>query len=72
MFASTFAAPLAENYYEPFRYKYFPEIWKHYSVAAIPKVVPRTAVENTRPIVLTSVLSKIQESFVVKWINEDI
>ena len=31
-----------------------------------------TVVENTRPVALTSVLSKIQESIAVKWINEDI
>ena len=72
MFANSFAAPLAEIYNESFRYKYFPEIWKQYRVAPIPKVVPCTVVENTRPIALTSVLSKIQESFAVKWINEDI
>ena len=29
-----------------------------------------TLVENTRPIALTSVSSKIQESIAVKWINE--
>ena len=29
-----------------------------------------TVVENTRPIALTSVSSKIQESIAVKWINE--
>ena len=31
-----------------------------------------TGFQNTRPIALTSVLSKIQESFAVKWINENI
>ena len=72
LFANSFAVPLAELYNKSFRYKYFPEIWKQYRIAAIPKVVPCTVVENTRPIALTSVLSKIQESFAVKWINEDI
>ena len=67
MFANSFAVPLAEIYNESFRHKYFPEIWKQYRVAAIPKVVPCTVVENTRPIPLTNVLSKIQESFAVKW-----
>ena len=52
IFANSFAAPLAEIYNESFRYKYFPEIWKQYRVAAIPKVVPCTVVENTRPIAL--------------------
>ena len=56
MFANSFAVPLAEIYNESFRHKYFPEIWKQYRVAAIPKVVPCTVVENTRPIALTNVL----------------
>ena len=72
MFANFFAAPLAKIYNESFRYRYFPEIWEQHRVAAILIVVPCTVVENTRPIALTSVLSKIQESLAVKWINEDI
>jgi hypothetical protein len=31
-----------------------------------------STVDNLRPIALTGVLSKIQESFVVNWMNEDI
>ena len=50
MFANSFAAPLANIYNESLRYKYFPEIWKQYRVAAIPKVGPCTVYENTRPI----------------------
>ncbi len=33
---------------------------------------PRSTVEDFRPIALTSVLSKIQESFVMAWVLEDI
>jgi hypothetical protein len=66
MFAYSFAIPFADIYNESFRSKYFPEIWKKYKVVAIPKIVPCTFVENTRPIALTSVLSKVQESFVVR------
>ena len=36
MFANSFAVPLENIYNESFRYKYFPEIWKQYRVAAIP------------------------------------
>ena len=72
LFANSFATLLAEIYNESFRHKYFPEIWKQYRVAAISKVEPCTVVENTRPIALTSVLSRIQKSFAVKWIFEDI
>ena len=38
----------------------------------IPKSIPCSTVDNLRPIALTSVLSKVQESFVVDWTNEDI
>ena len=38
----------------------------------IPKSIPCSTVDNLRPIALTSVLLKVQESFVVDWINEDI
>ena len=72
LFANSFSTLLPKIYNESFRYKYFPEIWKQYRVAAIPKVEPCTVVENTRQISLTSVLSKIQKSFAVKWIFEDI
>ena len=37
----------------------------------IPKSVPCTLAEDLRPIALTSILAKIQETFVVKWMYED-
>ena len=43
-----------------------------YKVTGIPKITPCTIAENLRPIALSSVLSKVQESFTNKWINEDI
>ena len=41
-------------------------------MTAIPKVDPYTDLDNLRPISLTSTLSKIQESYVVDWMHEDI
>ena len=37
----------------------------------IPKSVPCTLVENLRPIALSSVVAKAQESFAVRWIYDD-
>jgi hypothetical protein len=52
--------------------KKFPSIWKAYDICHIPKIVPLPSVEALRPIALTSIFSKIQESFVVEWMMEDI
>ena len=41
-------------------------------MTAIPKVDPYTDLDDLRPISLTSTLSKIQESYVVDWMHEDI
>ena len=40
-------------------------------MSGIPKSVPSTLAEDLRPIALTSVLAKIQETFAVKWMYED-
>ena len=45
-------------------------MWKNVSVSAIPKVTPCLTVDQLRPISLTSVISKLQESYVVNWMNE--
>ena len=41
-------------------------------MTAVPKVDPCTDLNDLRPISLTSRLSKIQESYVVDWMHEDI
>ena len=71
-FAYVLAVPLTEIFNDSFREKYFPKMWKQYKLKGIPKSLPCSTVDNLRPIALTSVLSKVQESFVVDWINEDI
>ena len=50
----------------------FPNLWKIFDICPIPKIVPVPSVETLRPIALTSIFSKIQESFAVEWMMEDI
>ena len=47
-------------------------VWKISNIASVPKVHPRSTIEDFRPIALTSVPSKIQESYVMDWVLEDI
>ena len=54
--------PLVGIFNESFRSRTFPKIWKNFSVSAIPKVIPCLTVDELRPISLTSVTSKLQES----------
>ncbi len=63
MFSKLFAVLPAEIFNKSFQTKKFPETWKKYKVTGIPKTTPCTIVENLRPIELTSVLTKVQESF---------
>ena len=72
IFAEVFAIPLTHIFNESFKSKRFPTTWKEFCVIPIPKCVSCTSVEQLRPIALTSVISKLQESYVVKWINEDV
>ena len=64
LFAEYFAVPLATMK--------FSEVWKISNVCAIPKTTPCNRVEELRPISLTSVFSKVQESYAVEWILEDV
>ena len=52
--------------------KVFPKLWKEFYLAPIPKVEPCTNLDEIRPIALTSTISKIQESYVVDWMYDDI
>ena len=69
-FARYFAIPipLTEIFNESFQSKIFPKAWKKYKALGIPKSVPCTLVEDLRPIALSSVVAKAQESFAVRWI----
>ena len=50
----------------------FPEVWKISNVCAIHKTTTCNRVEELRRISLTSVFSKVQESYAVEWILEDV
>ena len=71
-FVKYFAVPLTEIFDESLQSKIFPKAWKKYKVLGIPKSVPCTLVEDLRPIALSSVVAKAQESFAVWWIYDDI
>ena len=62
IFAKYFVIPLTEIFNESFQSKIFPKAWKKYKVLGNPKSVPCTLVEDLRPITLTSVVAKAQES----------
>ncbi|CAB4019488.1 Hypothetical predicted protein, partial [Paramuricea clavata] len=72
MFAHFFAIPLANIFNASFGQKVFPKLWKEFRLAPIPKVEPCTNLDEIRPIALTSTISKIQESYVVDWMYDDI
>ena len=48
-----------------------PHLWKCAEIVPIPKCQPPT-LQNLRPIALTSYFAKIAESFMAKWLLEDI
>ena len=54
-----------------FRKKRFGKIWRAYNCCPIPKVKPCTETENVRPIVITSIFSKTQESYALEWMLDD-
>ena len=72
LFADCFAAPLLHIFNQYFQSMKFPEVWKISNVCAIPKTSPCNGVEELRPISLTSVLSKVRESYAVEWILEEV
>ena len=70
LFADCFAVPLVHILNKSFQTMKFPEVWKISNVCTVPKTTPCNRVEELRPISLTSVLSKVQESYAVEWILE--
>ena len=70
-FAGFLAGPIACIFNSSFREGYIPEIWKSADVVPLPKVNPPKKLDkDLRPISLTPVLSKVQESFVHSWMWE--
>ena len=72
LFADCFAVPLVHIFNQSFQAIKFPEVWKTTKVCTIPKITSCNRVEELRSISLTSVLSKVQKSYVVEWILEDV
>ena len=71
IFANNFAIPLTDIFNESFQTQItFPSNWEKYRIIGVPKITPGNSVEDLRPIALTSVLGKLQESFAVKWFYE--
>ena len=64
-FADWFAVPLVHIFNQSLQTMKFPEVWKISNVCAVLKITPCNRVEELRPISLTSVLSKVQESYAV-------
>jgi hypothetical protein len=61
-FSKELSFPLTDIINTSFREKRFGKIWKAYNCCPIPKVKPCRESENVRPIAITSIFSKIQES----------
>ena len=60
------------HFNESFTSGLFPKIRKTYKVCGVPKPTPRSSANKLRPISLTSVFAKVQESYPVQWMYEDI
>ena len=68
-FAGYLAAPIASIFNSSFREGYIPSIWKSADVVPVPKVNPPQRLEkDLRPISLTPVICKTQESFMFSWV----
>ena len=72
MFPTAFAIPLANIYNKSFLSRLFPNIWKFYTVGGVLKVSSCSTADQLRPIFLISILSKLQESYVMERIYDDI
>ena len=71
-FAEEFSIPLTDIINSSFLEKRFGDIWKAYNLTAIPKCNPCTVIENLRPIAIISIFSKIQESYALEWMLQDL
>ena len=72
MFPTAFAIPFANIYNKSILSRLFLNIWRFYTVRGVPKVSRCLTADQLRPISLTSILSKLEESYVMEWIYDDI
>ena len=70
-FSYELCVPLCHIINTAFKQGIFPQIWKLAEIVPIPKSSP-PVVSDLRPIALTSYFAKTAESFIVKWLLEDI
>ena len=70
-FSYELCVPLADILNVSFEICIIPNSWKHAQIVPIPKKNTPT-ITDLRPIALTSHFAKICESFIVKWLLEDI
>ena len=66
------AEPISIIFNESLESGTVPAIWKDSNITPIPKTQSPTCDSDTRPISLTSSLSKILEDFAVSWMIDDI
>ena len=71
-FANELAEPVTLIFNKSLSSGLAPALWKDSSIIPIPKAKQVHLESDTRPIALTSVLSKVFEDFVVTWIIEDV
>ena len=71
-FAFELAEPISIIFNESLQSGTVPAIWKDSNITPMPKTQSPTCEGDTRPISLTSSLSKILEDFVVSWMIDDI
>ena len=67
MGAKALAVPLVEIYNYSFVNRLWPTIWKRETVVPIPKVPTPTGFGNIRPISMTTLWSKIMESYIAGY-----
>ncbi|XP_071941103.1 uncharacterized protein [Antedon mediterranea] len=71
-FAPELAEPVADIFNHALKDGVFPDLWKRATAVPIPKTANASSVSDLRPISLTYILARVFESFIVKWILEDI
>ena len=71
-FAHVLADPVTTIFNASLSSSVVPRIWKESNIIPIPKVQQPECEGDTRPISLTSCLSKLLEDFVVSWLMDDV
>jgi hypothetical protein len=71
-FAHVLADPVTTIFNASLSSSVVPRIWKESNIIPIPKVQQPESEGDTRPISLTSCLSKLLEDFVVSWLLDDV